>query len=90
MAPKFCQDEDNDIPPCGVIDDFRAVERFEEYKQTRSYKYGKRKAPCSCRYFKGTIPSSHNCYKPLSLLNQLIRLIKQAISPQKYYVSRQY
>ncbi len=78
-------DEDDDVPPGWIEQDFERVERFEAYKQSRPYKYGKRKAPCSCRYFKGIIPSSHICYKPLSLSKQFIRWIHQIIQPNKYH-----
>lgn len=74
----MCPDVDNDIPPCGVMDDFRFVERWERYKQEQ-HKNGKRKAPCSCRYFEGKIPESHKCYKPVSKWRRFTLWITQII-----------
>lgn len=60
MPPKYEADEDDDAPPCSIREDIMVVERWEQYKNK---KYGnKRKAPCSCRYFKGIIPSTHICF----------------------------
>lgn len=78
MPPKFSGDEDNDIPPCGLVDDFRFVEQWEKYKQAR-YEFKVRKAPCSCRYFEGKIPESHKCYKPISKWKRVVSWIKQLI-----------
>lgn len=70
----MCSDEDGDIPPCGVREDFRAVERFEEFKQNK-YKDSKQKAPCSCRYFEDKIPETHKCYKPISKWKRFVSWI---------------
>lgn len=80
MAPKYEGDEDDDVPPCSIREDFRAVERFEEFKQNK-YKGRKRKAPCSCRYFKDKdkIPESHKCYKPYFKWSRFRLWIKQII-----------
>jgi hypothetical protein len=75
MAPKYGGDEDDDAPPCGVREDFRDVECWEKYKQEK-YKDRKRKAPCSCRYFKGKIPETHKCYKPVSKWKRLVSWIR--------------
>lgn len=75
MPPKYEGDEDDDAPPCSVREDFRAVERFEEFKQNK-YKGRKRKAPCSCRYFKGKVPEIHKCYKPVSKWKLFLSWIK--------------
>ncbi len=64
MPPKFCQDKDGDIPPCSVMWDFSAVERWEQIKQARC-EFKERKAPCSCCYFEGKIPSDHKCFIPV-------------------------
>jgi hypothetical protein len=88
--PKYEGDEDDDAPPGWIGEDFAIVEQFETYKQTRAYKYGKRKAPCSCRYFKGVIPPSHICYKPVSKYRQLVRWVKQIVFPNRFIVSSRY
>lgn len=59
MSPKFGYDADGDIPPCSIIWDINALEKWEKYKNK---KYGnKRKAPCKCNMFEGKISSSHIC-----------------------------
>lgn len=63
MTPKLCPDEDGDIPPCSVMYDFKAVENWEREKQSK-YEFKVRKAPCSCLYFDGEVPSDHKCFIP--------------------------
>lgn len=65
MAPKFGRDADGDIPPCAIINNWKAVVEFELYKQLKfeSEPWKGRKAPCACRYFEGKIPATHKCYK---------------------------
>jgi hypothetical protein len=65
MAPKLGCDKDGDIPPCSVMDDFKAVEKWERYKQAK-YEFKERKAPCGCQYFDGDIPSDHKCFIPIN------------------------
>ena len=74
----MCSDEDGDIPPCGVMDDFCCVERWEKYKDEK-YKDRKRKAPCSCRHYYGKIPEIHKCYKPESKWSRFTLWITQII-----------
>jgi hypothetical protein len=77
MAPKFQGDKDGDIPPCSVIWDFKAVDKWEQYKQAK-YEFKERKAECSCRYFEGPIPSEHKCFNPIkkSTLKRIFYWIK--------------
>ncbi len=59
MSPKFGYDADGDTPPCSIIWDIKVLDRWEDYKN--KVRGSKRKAPCSCHYFEGNIPSSHVC-----------------------------
>lgn len=79
MAPKFGCDKDGDIPPCSIISDFKAVEKWERYKQAK-HEFKERKAPCSCRYFEGSIPSDHICFKPIKMskLKRVLHWIKHS------------
>ena len=65
MAPKINPDEDGDIPPCSVMYSIGSLNDWEHIKQVK-YEFKVRKAPCSCRYFEGILPSTHICYKPIS------------------------
>jgi hypothetical protein len=79
MAPKMSRDEDGDIPPCSVMSDLRSLEEWEKSKnhEQRKIPWKERKAPCSCRYFDGDLPTDHKCFIPVkqTKLNMYRRFI---------------
>lgn len=64
----MCLDEDGDIPPCSVMYSISAMNDWESFKESK-YEFKVRKAPCTCRYFEGLIPSNHKCYIPIKTSN---------------------
>ena len=81
MTPKINPDEDGDIPPCSVMYSIGALNDWEHSKQSK-YEFKVRKAPCSCRYFDGSIPSNHKCFVPIkqSKLKSILIWLKNALS----------
>jgi hypothetical protein len=64
MTLKMHPDADGHSPPSSILSDYRSVVEFELYKklQFELDSSKKRKAPCSCKYFEGILPSTHKCY----------------------------
>lgn len=83
MAPKIICDEDGDIPPCSIMYSIGALNDWEHIKKSK-YEFKTRKAPCSCRYFEGILPSTHICYRPMkrSKLKNFLIWVKNALRPK--------
>lgn len=65
MAPKFCPDQDGHIAPCSIINDWKSLEKWEDFKTFDLKLRGKeRKVACYCRFFEGKVPESHICFIP--------------------------
>jgi hypothetical protein len=82
MAPKICSDEDGDIPPCSVMDNYAAAKRWDDWKQE---KYGgKQKAEPAVDKYK------HMWAKPVSVppAQHGTKCIPFSINPFKWLFNR--